>query len=293
MKYLANFFLLLLFIACKPTTPDGILSPDEMEDVLYDMHKVQAMYDMHRVRENDAEIITLRAGVLKKYDITQAEWDSSYNYYCRNAHELWDIYNSLSQRMGRDVVALGGKIDGVQGDEADTANVWKSESSFILMHQAPYNIYSFSIDPDSTFQDGDRINLQYDVQFIFQDGYRDVTSYLAIYYDNDSIFTQVSHVTSDSRGVMTVLNDVDRLHIKQIKGFFMLTQNITNSPSGINASTLRLASIKNVKLLHLPTAPPAPTTPQPERKDSLNTDSLHRDSVGKPDVHHHTKPTIN
>lgn len=279
MKYLSYIFLLLLFIACKPTTPDGILSPDEMEDVLYDMHKAQAMYDQEQKRESTADILALRASVLKKYDITQAEWDTSYNYYCRNAHQLWDIYNSLSQRVERDVVALGGKIDGIQGEEADTANVWKSESSFILMQQSPYNIYSFAINPDSTFQDGDRINLQYDVQFIFQDGYRDVTAYLAIYYDNDSIYTQVSHTTGDSHGIITISNDVDRLHIKQIKGFFMLSQNIAQPSAAINTSTLRLASVRNVKLLHLPTTPPAPTTPQPEQKDSLNADSLRLDSL--------------
>lgn len=286
MKVINYLILLSLFVACAPSTPSGILSKEEMEDVLYDMHLAQTMYE---TREGDiktgADIVALRASVLRKHGVDKAEWDSSFNYYCRNSRELYEIYQSLGARIEGNVVALGGKVDGMQGEDADTANVWSRESAFILMHQAPYNLYTFEVEPDTTFQDGDRITLQYDAQFIFQDGMRDVTAFMAVYYDNDSITTVITHTNYDGHGIATLNNDVERLHVKKIKGYFLLGQNLTHNSSNANVSTMRLAAIRNVKLLHLRTMPPAPAKEVPEEKvDSARADSLMKDSIMKSHV---------
>lgn len=278
------YLILFLFASCTPSLPDGILSHDDMEDVLYDMHMAQTLYDNNEGRSSDGDILALRASVLKKHGIDEAMWDSSYNYYCRNVHEMREIYESLMPRLERNIIALGGQVDGVQSDEADTANVWKSESAFILMQQAPYNVRTFTILPDSTFEDGDRITLQYDAQMLFQDGYRDVTALLAVTYSNDSTTTTVVHTNSDGHGIASINNDVNRLHIRSIRGYFLLAQNLTVQSTNPNGTTMRLAALRNVKLLHLRTLPPAPAKTEPQEEtpvDSLRTDSLIRDSVLK------------
>lgn len=269
-------------VACAPSRPSYVLDPDEVEDILYDMHVAQSMYDQRVENFNDEDIISLRASVLKNHDISQSEWDSTFSYYCRNSQELYAIYQSLTERINGNVVALGGRIDGLQDSEADTANVWNREAAFLLMQQAPYNRLTFEIIPDSTFEDGDRITLQYDAQMIFQDGYRDVVSFLAVYYDNDSIVTNVIHTTSDNHGINIINNDVDRLHIKRIKGYFILNGNLVHTSSNPNGTTMRLAAIQNVKLLHTRTQPPAPAKTELEANtDSLTLDSLRRDSIQK------------
>ena len=270
-------------MACAPSVPSGILQKDEMEDVLYDMHIAQSIYE---TREGGvatgADLLALRASVLRKHDVDKAVWDSSFNYYCRNSWDMYDIYQSLAKRIERNVIALGGKVDGFQGSEADTANVWKAEDAFILMQQAPYNLFTFDVIPDSTFEDGDRITLQYDAQFIFQDGMRDIATFLAVYYDNDSIATVTSHSNFDGHGIVTLNNDVNRLHVKRIKGYFLLVQNLMQNSSNANTTTMRLAAIRNVKLLHLRTEPPAVKKEEPvEKVDSLKADSLMKDSIMK------------
>ncbi len=283
MKVISYIILLLLVVACAPSTPSGILSKDEMEDVLYDMHIAQSLYDRRADGvATSAELVALRASVLKQHGIDKAEWDSSFNYYCRNSRDMYEIYQSLSNRIENNIVALGGKVDGVQGEEADTADVWNAENSFVLTHQAPYNLFTFEVVPDSTFEDGDRITLQYDAQFIFQDGMRDIASNLVVYYENDSITTVTTHTNYDGHGVVTVNNDVDRLHVKRIKGYFLLVQNLTQNSSNANVTTMRLAAIRNVKLLHLRTTPPAKVNEtQQEQNDSLKVDSLRKDSIMK------------
>lgn len=264
-------------MACAPSLPSGVLSEDDMEDVLYDMHVAQAVYENAPQEQN---VITLRASVLKKYDISQEEWDSSFNYYCRNADKLHGIYKRLNERIQQDVVALGGKVDGMIDDGADTTNVWKNESAFILMQQSPFNLLTYAVEPDSTFEDGDRMTLQFDVQYIFQDGYRDVTAVMNVYYDNDSISTNVTHVNVDGHGVITVNNEVQRLHVKEIKGYFILGRNLNSDSSDPYSTTLRLAAVRNVKLLHTHTTPPAKRE-ETEKPDSLSVDSLRKDSLIK------------
>lgn len=264
-------------MACAPSLPSGVLSEDDMEDVLYDMHVAQAVYENAPQEQN---VITLRASVLKKYDISQEEWDSSFNYYCRNADKLHGIYKRLNERIQQDVVALGGKVDGMMDDGADTTNVWKNESAFILMQQSPFNLLTYAVEPDSTFEDGDRLTLQFDVQYIFQDGYRDVTAVMNVYYDNDSISTNVTHVNVDGHGVITVNNEVQRLHVKEIKGYFILGRNLNADSSDPYSTTLRLAAVRNVKLLHTHTTPPAKRE-ETEKPDSLSVDSLRKDSLIK------------
>lgn len=281
MRKLLYILIAVVCIACTPSLPSGILSEGEMTDILYDMHIAQTMYESGNENKTDEDIISLRASVLDKYDVSQAEWDSSFIYYCRNTDKLHHIYLTLSERIQNNVIALGGKVDGIQGEEADTSNVWNNESSFILMQQAPYNRLSYAITPDSTFEDGDRITLQFDVQFIFQDGYRDVVAFMAVYYDNDSINTGITHVSGDGHGIITLNNDVDRLHIKQIRGYFILGQNLSREATDSYTSTLRLATVRNVKLLHTHTIPPAKKEENKQVNDSLLVDSLRKDSLIK------------
>lgn len=270
--------MIAIMTACAPSRPKDILSHGEMEDILYDMHIAQSLYEEGEVRENEEDIIMLRAEVLKKHEVTKAEWDSSYFYYCKNANELHEIYTSLSDRLQQDILAVGGQLENSGMDGADSTNIWNMESSIVLMQQAPYNQFSFTITPDSTFADGDRVVLQSDVQMIFQDGYKDLAVCLEIYYDNDSINTNVIHINGDNRGVITVNNDVDRLKVKQIKGFMMMVQTLNQEATNSNATTLRLAAIRNIKLLHTHTDPPAKSKPEDgqnqEKSDSVKTDTL-------------------
>lgn len=269
--YLLLMVTMMIVTSCAPSLPDGVLSHDEMEDVLLDMHVAQGLYDTREFRSTDSDIIALRANVLKKHDITQEEWDYSVNYYCQHADELHDIYVNLVDRVERSVISLGGKSEGFQGEEADTANVWNSNRNIILMQQPPYNILSYDITPDSTFQDGDNISLQCDVKFIFQDGYKSLALVMAVSFDNDSITTSIAHLNHDGHGIVMVNNEKDRLHIKNIKGFLMLEKNLEAVSTKQTSTTLRLISVRDIKLLHLHTTPPPPPA---EPADSVKTDSV-------------------
>ena len=137
--------------SCSSDSSD-VLSMGEMEDILYDIYLSQNIEDDRYSDQKKSNEITNREAIYRKYDITQAEWDSSYNYYCRHADKLHTIYKNLSERIRNEVIELGGDVS---LDEAtlsgDTINIWNSERNFILMQQMPYNLNQFAISGDSTF----------------------------------------------------------------------------------------------------------------------------------------------
>lgn len=276
----------LLLFGCAPSRPGMVMSPEEMADVLYDMHLAQTLYDDPDVKQSDADIIMLRNEVLKKHDISVEEWDSSFNYYCRNTYELHGIYKRIEERLDHNVMMLGGKVEGMQGDDADTCNVWGMESAVVLMQQAPFNKLTFEVTPDSTFEDGDKITLQFDAQMIFQDGYKDLTACLAVYYDNDSVATGVRHVNSDQHCVIAINNEQDRLHVKSIKGYLLLLQNLAQETTQSAMPPLRFVAISSIKLLHQHTKNASQTVKvdtgaETLKADSAKTDSIKRDSVNE------------
>lgn len=268
-------YILISFVGMASCSSDSsdILSMGEMEDILYDIHLSQnLMFDESSDKRVYSEI-TNHEAILRKYDITQAEWDSSYNYYCRHADKLHKIYTNLSERIRSEVIDLGGDVS---LDEAslsgDTANIWNSERNFILMQQAPYNLNQFAINADSTFKAGDILNLQFDAKFIFQEGSRNLVAVLAVTLGNDSVVSVTRRVNYDNKEVL-MFNDSKRLGIKAVKGYFVLLRSNNEQVS----TAFHLASIENVRLIlaHSKEIPQEPTDSKPiNEKDSLKTDSV-------------------
>ena len=87
-SHIVILFLVLL-AACTPKVPSEYIQPDDMEDLLYDYFVSQSMA---REEENNgsSRVTDYRRelyfdAVLKKYDLTRAEFDSSLVYYYTRA----------------------------------------------------------------------------------------------------------------------------------------------------------------------------------------------------------------
>lgn len=243
-----------------------------MEDIIYDMHLAQGIAENGNYEDRAFEETKYHAAILKKYDITQAEWDSSFNYYCRHADVLHSLYNNVAERMREEVVNLGGEVSlAGEGFAADTSNIWNMERNFILIPNEPYNIRSFEIVTDSTVKKGDRLTLQFQSQFVFQDGIRDLVAVMAVTFMNDSVVSQVRHATQQTTTSIPIQDD-EHLGIKKVSGYFMLSKSLNDVPS----STVRLASVSNVKIVI------AHQEKKKEEERKTSTDSMNvtnRDSV--------------
>ena len=271
--------LLFCVSSCKPSLPSGVLSKGKMTDILYDYHLALAMAHMDD-NGDKGQSLAYREAVLRKHDVTSAEFDSSMVYYMRHTELLEDVYKDLTDRYNNEITAMGGSAK--EGGEfanlsatGDTANVWNLAASMVFMPVKPFNSTSFNIKVDSTFHKGDRLMLDFDAQFIYQDGMRNGVAMLAVQFGNDSIAQRTIMIQS-TQHYSVELSDDDSLGIKSVKGYFML-MNDDNGTGVSSQTTLKLMFLEHIKLIRMhplkPVAAPAGSAA------SASSDSLRKDSA--------------
>lgn len=271
--------LLFCVSSCKPSLPSGVLSKGKMTDILYDYHLALAMAHMDD-NGDKGQSLAYREAVLRKHDVTSAEFDSSMVYYMRHTELLEDVYKDLTDRYNNEITAMGGSAK--EGGEfanlsatGDTANVWNLSASMVFMPVKPFNSTSFDIKVDSTFHKGDRLMLDFDAQFIYQDGMRNGVAMLAVQFGNDSIAQRTIMIQS-TQHYSVELSDDDSLGIKSVKGYFML-MNDDNGTGVSSQTTLKLMFLEHIKLIRMhplkPVAAPAGSS------SSASSDSLRKDSA--------------
>lgn len=271
--------LLFCVSSCKPSLPSGVLSKGKMTDILYDYHLALAMAHMDD-NGDKGQSLAYREAVLRKHDVTSAEFDSSMVYYMRHTELLEDVYKDLTDRYNNEITAMGGSAK--EGGEfanlsatGDTANVWNLATSMVFMPVKPFNSTSFDIKVDSTFHKGDRLMLDFDAQFIYQDGMRNGVAMLAVQFGNDSIAQRTIMIQS-TQHYSVELSDADSLGIKSVKGYFML-MNGDNGTDVSSQTTLKLMFLEHIKLIRM--HPQKPVASLAGSSPSVSSDSLRKDSA--------------
>ncbi len=281
-------FIMVSLVSCKPAVPSNYIQPGDMEDILYDYHLAGSMADHS---ENDSvNTQKYRAAVLKKYGYTIGDFDNSMLYYMRHTERLKAMYKNIEKRLQDESVALGSSAEDLEkfgniSSAGDTANIWKVASAMVLSMHKPFNLQSFQIDADTTFHKGDNIMLDFDAQFIFQDGMRDGIAVLAVTFKNDSVASQNIHISSPSHYSVSI-KDNDHLGIKNIKGFIMLNK---SQDPGQSNTTLKLMIVTNIKLIRM--HEDKKQIEEKARQDSI--DRVRQDSISKSVSKAHTVPIGN
>ncbi len=240
---------LCTLIACKPTVPSQYVQPDDMVDLLCDYHIAQSMADHNsadgKEREFNEHLYT--AAVLQKYGVTKAEFDSSLTYYYVRADRFSEIYKEVAERLSEKAMEYGaseGEVNRFANLTAngDTTDVWAGKLSTILMPYAPYNIFSFEQKADTTFRNGDAFMFIIYSDFVYQNGMRNAEACLSVRYDNDSVVSRVTGISSS--GINQIRIPANGNHIvKDIRGYIYVT--LEKEPT----TTLKLMLIRNLQLI--------------------------------------------
>lgn len=219
--------VLALLAACKPSIPSGILSPGDMEDILYDYHVARAMASQHRNSDSPEfnETMYMQA-VLKKHGTTQAVLDSSLIYYYGHVDKFAEIYQEVTERLNEEAMSLGASV-GALGDlttmslTGDTANIWNDATALLLLPRAGFNRVSFELKADSAFKKGDVFQFNLRANYLYKSGMKDALIYAAVRYDNDSVSTHQVHCTVSGFTTLRISGVDDHL-VKDIRTFIYL-----------------------------------------------------------------------
>jgi hypothetical protein len=121
------------------------------------------------------------------------------------------------------------------------------------MPVSAFNTYSFNVKVDSSYHAGDKLLLNFDTQFIYQDGMRNGLVLFAVKLKNDSVISRNVHMSGSSHYSVEI-TDVDRIGIKEVKGYFIL--NRSYNVSAESQTTLKLMIVNHISLVCIHTKEP-------------------------------------
>lgn len=272
----------VMLFACKPEIPSKYLQPDTMEDLMYDYYVSQGLTNSRSGSTDYQRRYNFQA-VLKKYGLTNAEFDSSLVYYYNHMELMNDIYSNIQKRLGDEALQLGaseGEVERftIQSASGDTTDVWEGRRQLALIPIPPYHLMQFSQKADTSFHKGDSFLLTFGSRFLAQSGSRNATAYLAVTYENDSV-AAVSLPVNVSSGSTLRLSPCS-LKAKRLDGYIMMARR-ERTDNESDVSILLLDRIQLMRFHHkesvVKAAEPSAPVAEPERRDTV--DSL------KPRVH--------
>lgn len=266
-RHILFVFLLVLLSACTPKVPGEYIQPGDMEDILYDYFVSQGMA---REEDDGGRVMDYRRelyfdAVLKKYDVTRTEFDSSLVYYYTRADRFVKIWKNVQDRLGEAAIDYGASAGEVETFTArsltgDTANIWNGVFSQALVPYAPYNRLQYSIQADTAFRKGDSFMLTWYSNFLYQSGSKDAVAYMAIRYKNDSIASQTVHFSTD--GFSQLRMDGCDEPVKEIKGFVYLGQGYEST------SAMRMLILSNIQLIRFHKKADVVKEPEPMKSEA-------------------------
>ena len=189
--------LTLLLTSCDKT-PRGVLSINDMADLIVDMELAEAYIDRHPEDFNtDSAKMVMKQSVYRKHGITQKDYDSTLVWYAHNMEDYTKAYDKAIAILNKryEKIKTGGNaypsdladapqdISGAPtrqpvpaatnglkarrfnkiGSDAksDSADLWQGKRSYLLTSGARRGFLTFDVQPDAGKQPGDRYQLAY------------------------------------------------------------------------------------------------------------------------------------
>ena len=187
----------LSLMACDKT-PGGVLSVDDMADLIVDMQLAEAYIDHHHEDfPTDSAKMVMKQSVFRKHGITQQDYDSSLVWYAHNMEDYTKAYDKAILKLNKhyEKIKTGGNsmpsdlvegpsgVDGAPthqitpGDaknsrtknygkitsdaNSDSTDLWQGRRHYTLTQGAQRGFLTFDVQPDAAKQPGDRYQLAY------------------------------------------------------------------------------------------------------------------------------------
>lgn len=238
---------IILLNACTSDRPDDVLSPDKMEEVLYDYHLAKAINTPEGIPSSPEESKRIAESyyvqsALAKHGLTEADFDRSLRWYTRHSEILYKIYRNLDKRSGEKsgTTAPSHPAPG-SAPSGDTLNVWRGDAA-VLLSSSAVNSYSFSQEADTTIRKGDRIVFKCNALWAYREGAKAAVVQLAVHFANDSVASTTHYFYSN--GPQEVILAIGDEPVKSITGFIYQVAEWSERPKLLSLTGLTLLRIR-------------------------------------------------
>ena len=149
---------LICVAASCSRVPKHIISEKKMRVVLYDMQLAEAIVETSNesYRTSDERQVVYDA-VFAKYNITQADYDSSLVWYGENMNIYMGVYKLVLSDVNKNIAALGDiKPNPLSGEASakDSIDVWVYNRSYTFAPEHIFNTLTFDITPQMPYSSG-------------------------------------------------------------------------------------------------------------------------------------------
>jgi hypothetical protein len=213
----------LLSGACR-RTPSGVLSEEEMAQLLADIHIADAFVQDQRMglADNDSARQAVKNAVLAKHGVTQAQLDSSFHWYGHNLARYIEVYERVDTILGDSLRAINSAAhQELAAAAGDSTNVWNLQPAYVFSPRSASNFVTFSIEADSTWKRGD----VYQWQMTVENNTSPLRLTMLVDYANRNRTTEVLESTAffePGRATLEFRLD-STMNAKRIYGFMQLS----------------------------------------------------------------------
>ena len=239
--------LLLSLMSCDKT-PRGVLSVNEMADLIVDLQLAEAYMNSHGAEySSDSSMQVMKQSVFMKHGITQQDYDSSMVWYAHNmedyvkaydkaAGKLKERYDKLGKKVGGnerpgELASMPGEIKGGPSHDAlpkpnkhlrkvrdnimsDSTDLWHGNRAYALTQGSRRGFITFDTPPDANKKPGDRYQLAYKLTR----GGNEFKVSLNIDY-TDGTTAQIARSTNSDGWVMIDIQSDTTRSVRRIYGF--------------------------------------------------------------------------
>ena len=213
-------FIQVVVIGCDKR-PDLVLSEREMTALLVDIHRSEAYLTAgSAIFASDSAKKVLRQSILKKHGVTQAEFDSSLNWYGRNIDEYVKLYANVEKQLDKKLKSAykraetSGEI--ASNDLDDSQNLWHGAPISRISKNEDLHLISFQLRPkEDNIVSGDRFNWQ----FRKANDRTEVSMFMAVDYDNGTTSYITRSFSQNTPNCKMTLQTDSTMGIKRIYGY--------------------------------------------------------------------------
>lgn len=110
MRPLSIIFLVIIFVACSGPVPRGILPPEKMQQVVYDLIRIDEFVNNFVSKDSTVDLKKKRSvlyeQIFKIYDTNRKQFFSSYRYYQQHPDIQKALYDSLLENLNRTQIEM-------------------------------------------------------------------------------------------------------------------------------------------------------------------------------------------
>lgn len=217
--YVGICFLLFITTACEQT-PSYIIAPEQMETLLVDIHKAEAISDNIPQYSTSEAKEQLRQTVFDRHKVTQAQFDTSLIWYSEHMTKYSQIYERVTARLKEEDDAVKTLLVEQKSSPltrpGDSIDVWNKDPYFMFEPRLYRHVLLFNILADDNFREDDHFLLSVNFSQLPKGTVDKARLTLVIKHRNDSIYTVTKEVSHD--GLITIEAQAQHDRVTRVMG---------------------------------------------------------------------------